>query len=260
MTTSLQPNVLDGRAPHESDANDRARDMAEAIRGGTCPRDADFDQLYPEELRAVSGVFWTPLRVALRAVDWLRELHVKSLVDIGSGAGKLCVTVALASECQVIGVEQRLRLVAASRELASQLGAARASFVESTLGTDPLPVADAYYVFNPFGENRFLGEERLDSEVELTDERFARDVESFELFLRDAPIGTYLITYNGFGGRVPSCYRQVRVDRDMPCVLRMWRKTMHDRGDWRSPEAFLSMLDERAQRWHDDDEGDEHSE
>ena len=37
--------------------------------------------------------------------------------------------------------------------------------------------------------------------------------------------GTYLLTYNGFGGAVPRTYEQVRVDRDLPNVLRMWRQT-----------------------------------
>ena len=51
-----------------------------------------------------------------------------------------------------------------------------------------------------------------------------RDVASAEVLLDDLPKDTYLITYNGFGGQVPDSFREVRVDRELPSVLRMWRK------------------------------------
>jgi hypothetical protein len=44
-----------------------------------------------------------------------------------------------------------------------------------------------------------------------------------ELFTR-APAGTYVIKYNGFGGRLPGSYQRVSVALDMPNTLRMWRK------------------------------------
>jgi hypothetical protein len=41
---------------------------------------------------------------------------------------------------------------------------------------------------------------------------------------RRAPAGTIVLTYNGFGGLMPASYEACRVSRDLPCVLRLWRK------------------------------------
>jgi len=43
-----------------------------------------------------------------------------------------------------------------------------------------------------------------------------------------AGIGTYVVTYNGFGGRIPMNYEEVHVDRETPNVLRAWRKTREE--------------------------------
>jgi predicted RNA methylase len=191
------------------------------------PTDRDFDQFLPSELRCVSGQYWTPLVVAIRAAEWLDELNVRTVVDIGSGAGKFCVAAALSGRAQlVIGVEQRARLIAAARDLAHVLDVGeRVTFIHGTFGETSLPEADAYYLYNPFGENLFGPAEHLDDDVELGDARYQRDIAAVEKLLREARVGTYLLTYNGFGGEVPSSYRQVRVDLEMPNHLRMWRKT-----------------------------------
>ena len=87
-----------------------------------------------------------------------------------------------------------------------------------------IPVS-AYYLFNPFGENYFSATERLDGDVELSPARYHRDVTLVEGLFRLAPLGTYVITYNGFGGELPDSHTPIRVDREMPNVLRMWKKT-----------------------------------
>lgn len=201
------------------------RRVAEALRSGKCPPEREFDRFLPLELRPVSTTYWSRLCVALRAAQWIRELGIRSVVDVGSGPGKFCVVAALASEARFLGVEHRERFVRAARELADTFDVwERVHFVRGTFGDMPLPVADAYYFFNPFGENVFGPEDRLDHEVELGDSRYLRDVASAEVLLDDLPEDTYLITYNGFGGQVPDSFREVRVDRELPSVLRMWRK------------------------------------
>ena len=89
-----------------------------------------------------------------------------------------------------------------------------------------MPEADAYYLFNPFGENLDEADGWIAPDVELSDARYERDVSAAEAVLRDAPVGSFVVTYNGFGGRVPWYYREVRVDRELPSVLRMWQKTV----------------------------------
>ena len=202
-----------------------ADELAALIRGGAVVDDELFDRFLPLRLRVASGVFWTPLVVAARASVWLAEAGVGSVVDIGAGVGKFCVAAALATRCRYIGVEHRARLVAAAGRLARLFRVEdRVTFVTTSLDPHTLPVADAYYLYNPFGENRLGPDGHLDEDVELGEARYRGDVEAVEAVLRDARAGTHVITYNGFGGAVPDGWAQVRVDRTLPNMLRMWVK------------------------------------
>jgi SAM-dependent methyltransferase len=199
--------------------------VANAIREGRCPSDRAFDRFLLPDLQVVSHQYWTPTAVAVRAAQWFDELGVRRVLDVGSGAGKFCVAAALASEASFVGVEQRARLVDAARELARVFDVSdRVQFVHGLFDGSASLDADAYYFFNSFGENLFEVEHRLDDDVDLGPERFRDDVVAAERMLRGAPVGTHLLTYNGFGGMVPDSYAEVRVDRELPCVLRMWRK------------------------------------
>ena len=188
--------------------------------------DRSFDRFLPDELRIVSGQHWTPLVVALRVAEWLDGLGVRRVVDLGSGAGKFCVAAAIASSCQFTGIEQRPHLVHAARALARSFAVEdRVRFIVGTLGQLEIPDADAYYLYNPFGENLFGPEGHVDDVVELSEERYMRDTSLVERFLKHAPVGTYVVKYNGFGGIMPGTYKPIRIDHGMPNVLRLWRKT-----------------------------------
>lgn len=200
--------------------------LAQALRSGEVPSDRVFDRFLPHDLDVLSGQYWTPLIVAARAAEWFTELGVRTVVDIGSGAGKFCVAAALYGGASYIGLEQRPRLVAVARALCSLFQVEdRARFIEGALGDSALPSADAYYLYNPFGENLFGTADHLDENVELSDERYVRDIRAAEDLMRAAPAGTYVLTYNGFGGQVPASYDRLRSDYNLPEVLRLWRKT-----------------------------------
>jgi hypothetical protein len=199
--------------------------ISNALQAGICLSDRTFDRFLPRDLRLVSAQFWTPLKVALRVAEWLNSAGVTKVVDIGSGAGKFCVAAALATRCSFVGVEQRSRCVDAARTLAKTFGVDdRVDFLHGALNHHMLPPADAYYLFNPFEENLFESDEHLDEDVELSPERFAHDIAVVEEFFARVSAGTYVIKYNGFGGRLPASYQRVSVALDMPNTLRMWRK------------------------------------
>jgi hypothetical protein len=197
--------------------------------GKRLPDDRDFDRFLPRELRRASPRHWTPLVVVARAAAWLEELGVHTVVDIGSGAGKFCVAGALLSSCHFIGIEQRERLVATAEVLARLYGIERrASFIHETFGHVSPPIADAYYLFNPFEENLCDWRSWLDGGVELSQGRFSRDLSAARRWLAWTAPGTYVLTYNGMGGSLPKSYREVRVDRELPCVLKLWRQERAD--------------------------------
>jgi len=204
--------------------------VADALRSGRCPADRAFDRFLPDSLRIISVQYWTPLVVAKRAAEWFDDLNVRTVVDIGSGAGKFCVAAALAGHCRFTGLEQRPRLVDSARALARLFDVDdRVRFVEGALGTIATPVADAYYLYNPFGEYLFSPHDETNGE--RRDARYARDVAAVQDLLRRARFGTCVLTYNGFGGHVPPSYRQIRVDNTLPNALHLWRKERGRRRD-----------------------------
>jgi hypothetical protein len=202
-----------------------AHSLAEAMRTGSCPNDRSFDRFLPEPLRIVSPEYWTPLAVAKRAAEWIEDLGVRTVVDIGSGAGKFCVAGALFGKCQFSGLEQYSSLVTSARALADLFDVNnRVSFVAGALGAVPTPMGDAYYFFNPFGADWCGADQPWRQEpISLTTE-YGGDVAAAEELLRRVPVGTCVLTYNGFGGRVPATYELVNVDWELPGVLRLWRK------------------------------------
>jgi len=216
------------RAPGDP-GNERvaARRLAQALRDGHCPPDAAFDRFLPASLRDLSPQHWTPLPVVKRASEWLDSLGVSRVVDIGSGAGKFCVAGALFSRCSFVGLEPRLSRVASARTLARLFGVDdRVRFVRGALGQAPTPAGDAYYFFNPFDDSRGDGDDE-EADVCFRIGRHEPPVAIAEALLRRAPRGTCVLTYNGFGGRIPESYRLVCIDLAFPGGLRLWRKE-HD--------------------------------
>jgi predicted RNA methylase len=207
-----------------------AQQLGRILQVGLCPDDREFDRFLPYEMQLVSYQHWSGLAVAQRAATWFSELGLGTVADLGSGAGKFCVAAALFGGCRFTGLEQRPRLVTAARNLAQLFQVDdRVRFIAGAVGEAATPRADAYYLYNPFGENLYPPSAQLDNEVELSQARYDRDVAAVEDLLRGVPLGTYVVTYNSFGGRMPSGYDAVRVARDLPAVLRMWRKTREPR-------------------------------
>lgn len=199
--------------------------IAAAIRARQPLGDDDFDQLLPADARRISRMYWTRLAVALQIAQWLEEWRITSVVDVGSGVGKFCAVAALAlPQLRVIGIEQRPALVEVARALVRALQLeARVSFEVGSIAA--VPAAAAYYFYNPFSENHYRPETRIDEAVEHSGRRFIEDVSAAEQLLSDAPTGTHVITYNGFGGQMPGTYIRIRREERFPSVLEMWRKT-----------------------------------
>jgi hypothetical protein len=214
---------LDDHEPSGGASSSPAQ-IAEALRVGCCPPDAVFDAFLPEDLANLSGDQWTPLEVAVMAASWLAQLGVERVVDIGSGPGKFCVAAALAGSGVFIGLEQNPRFVRVARSLARVFGVEhRVHFLRGALGQGALPQTDAYYLYNPFAQHLFAPTDG--GEATPNYERYRRDVMLAQDTFRRAPSGTVVLTYNGFGGLMPASYEACGVNRELPCVLRMWRKS-----------------------------------
>ena len=125
-----------------------------------------------------------------------------------------------------MGLEQRPFLIQSARALAHLFDMNdRVRFVDGALGTVPTPIAEAYYFFNPFGNYSFGVERLANMGDEFSEASRADDVAAAEQLLRRAAVGTWVLTFNGFGGRIPEGYDLARVDWELPAALRMWKKT-----------------------------------
>jgi predicted RNA methylase len=199
--------------------------IADRFRAGQPVSDAEFDALYATEWQLPSSRYWTPVDVALRAAEWLTAGGARRVLDVGAGAGKVCLIGALASEAHFFGIEQRPRLVGAAREAARRLGVCnRATFLEGDVSDVELASYDALYCFNPFGENLYSDAERLDGTVELSEGRYHRDLERVERALEERPLGARLVTYHGYGGRIPDTFELLHLENRGTDVLRAWVK------------------------------------
>jgi len=167
---------------------------------------ADFDDVYPVQARALSSTFWTPVRVAARAAELLVRDASTRVLDVGSGAGKFCIVGAANTGAVFVGVEHRQHLVDVARTAAAYVGVTSARFVHGTFETVDISTFKAIYLFNPFEENIWDRRSRIDDTVELSRERFLADVERTERLLASARVGTRVVTYSGFGGRMPPSY------------------------------------------------------
>jgi SAM-dependent methyltransferase len=189
------------------------------------PTDRAFDRFLPEDLRAVSMKYWTPLRVVKRAAEWLNDVNARHVVDIGSGAGKFCVATATLSRARFTGLEQSRSLVGSARALARVFGVnGRVTFVHGVFGAIATPIADVYYLYNPFGNYWFDSRRDGEPHSECTIARRLQEVAHVERFVETVPRGTYLLTYHGFGGRMPACCDLIRVDLTLAGGLRLWKK------------------------------------
>jgi SAM-dependent methyltransferase len=189
----------------------RARPLAairETLRAGRFVGDHVFDEVFPESARLVSSVYWTPVRVALRAARLLADRPGSTILDVGAGVGKFCIVAAAARDARVVGVEHRPHLVDIARNAAAQIGV-EVDLHHGTLESHDPTRFDGIYLFNPFAENLSPPQDRLDETVVLSEERFWRDIEITEQFLRDARVGTRVVTYCGWGGGMPAEYHRV---------------------------------------------------
>jgi SAM-dependent methyltransferase len=201
-----------------------------ALRAGKRVRDTTFDAIYPEDVRRVSARFWTPVEVARTAARWLSSQGAEAILDVGSGAGKFCIVASLTAAQSVTGLEQRSALLEAAAAASKAYGA-RADFKLGTLETLDPGAYDAFYLFNPFGENLYPTTEQFDSGPELSRLRYSHDLSIFENWLDHAATGTCVVTYHGFGGRMPDTYDLLRSLPKGSDILRLWKKTRAGRAE-----------------------------
>jgi predicted RNA methylase len=180
-----------------------ARAVRDALHRDLPLEDPTFDQLYPDHIRRLSRVHWTPVSVALRAAALLAPEAGMAVLDVGAGPGKLCCLGALACGGTWHGIELEPALVAAAVAAAKRLELEQCtSFSAGDVTELDWDRFDSLYFYNPFESLLFSrgvadrdGWTRFADQVAVTEERLSR-----------LSAGTRVVTFHGFGGEMPSSF------------------------------------------------------
>ena len=202
----------------------RLNAMLDLLRAGQPIVDWAFDAIYPDWLSLLSPRHWTPLDVARRAAKMLVLDPGTRVLDVGSGVGKFCLIGAISTPATFTGIEQRGHLVDVAKAVAARYGVTRASYLHGDMRDIDWTQFDAFYFFNSFGENRLEVDHRIDNSVELSQERFERDVPVVLSRLERARIGTRVVTYYGLGASLPTNYELCAAELAGTDVLELWVK------------------------------------
>jgi hypothetical protein len=189
-------------------------------------RDAALDRLYPDDIRKLSSRFWTPVSVCRLAARLLTAAGPTRVLDVGAGVGRFCLVGALScEEGTFVGIEHRQHLVDAGRAVLAAAGVTRAELLQGTLDDIDIERYGGLYFYNPFEENLLPAEGwHIDESVTLSEDRFRKDVAQMEALLAAARPGMRVVTYQGFGGTMPSNYRLVHDGVPGSPYLRLWVK------------------------------------
>jgi predicted RNA methylase len=181
--------------------------------------DEELDQVFPEDLRDRSHLHWTPVAVAVRAAELLAPTADVRVLDVGAGVGKLCVIGALVTGAMWWGIEQDPVQVAAANRAAWALDVTRRTrFVHgdgSRLAWDEF---DAIYFYNPFSTvmlaphaSPFLRYATIQSTLRRIEQRLA-----------STRPGTRVVTFHGFGGKLPPGFTLILREPAGDDVLELW--------------------------------------
>ena len=202
--------------------------VIEAVRAQDGVDDLEFDQIYPDWARRLAERHFTPVAVARRAAELLVTSERTRVLDVGAGVGKFCLVGALTTPATFIGVEQRGHLVEVARATATRYDVHRAHFIHENLLSIDWSSFDAFYLFNPFYEHVGPFAMPLDDSIDLAPDLHDRYVGFTRSMLRDAPAGTRVATYHGFGGAMPPGYRRALREASGTDVLELWIKDAPD--------------------------------
>jgi cyclopropane fatty-acyl-phospholipid synthase-like methyltransferase len=184
--------------------------------------DLQFHKLYPEQAHGQSSMHWTPLHIARKAAEFLAAEKNSKILDIGSGAGKFCLTAAYYQpEAFFYGVEQRAELVQYAEAAADKLGLQNAFFSHTNITEVDFRLYDHFYFFNAFYDN-LDSAYRIDEKIPYSKELYTTYNRFVYKQLEKKPGGTRLATFHSMEDEIPTSFYEVASTEDN--LLKFWTK------------------------------------
>jgi hypothetical protein len=178
------------------------------LDGDDVESDLEFDRIYPMPLGRLSELHWTPVAVAKRAAELLDCSAGQSVLDIGAGVGKFCIVGALTTSATFVGVERREYLVRVGQGVIQRHRVERVELIEGDGFALDWSRFDGLYFYNPFHDS---GPDQI-------------AIRRAERKLWEARPGARVVTYHGFGGDMPECYRLVAREPVGTDQLAVWER------------------------------------
>lgn len=183
--------------------------------------DTEFDWLCPKHFQLLSLKHFTPLSIARKAAEFL-SLPNTRVLDIGSGAGKFCLTAGYHfPKTFFYGVEQRHELHHLAENIKRYTDLANVNFIYGNITQINFKEFDHFYFYNSFYEN-LDPLYRIDDTIELSESLYDYYTQYLYAALNAKPSGTRLVTFHSSEQEIPPDYRLADVSYDT--LLKMWIK------------------------------------
>jgi hypothetical protein len=183
--------------------------------------DTEFDWLCPKHFQLLSLKHFTPLSIARKAAEFL-SLPNTRVLDIGSGAGKFCLTAGYHfRETSFYGVEQRHELHHLAEKIKRYTDLPNVNFIYGNVTQINFKEFDHFYFYNSFYEN-IDQINQIDNTIELSEGLYDYYTQYLYMALSAKPLGTRLVTFHSLEQEIPPDYRLADVSYDT--LLKMWIK------------------------------------
>jgi SAM-dependent methyltransferase len=176
------------------------------LRRGRVIADEDWDRVYPAKYIELSRLHWSPVEVARRAAELLSRGTETRVLDVGAGVGKFCVIAAVTTPGLFVGVERSGEMVDVARATAHRARTSRTRFIHAHADDIDWMNFNGFYFFNPFGQIRWP-DLRMSGPSLPQPAEYQRLISFTQASLAASRRGTRVVTYFGFGGEMPRCFR-----------------------------------------------------
>ena len=184
--------------------------------------DIQFHHLYPDSLLPQASMHWTPLQIAKKAAEFLSVGRAPKILDIGSGAGKFCLSAAYYQpKTFFYGIEQRSDLVKSAESAREVLQLQNVYFLHANITSLDLSPYDHFYFFNSFYEN--LDDNfKIDNQILYSAELYGIYKNYLYKQFEKKPIGTRIATFHSTEDEIPEQFHEVGSSEDN--LLKFWVK------------------------------------
>lgn len=184
--------------------------------------DLDLMPLYPVSIQQLDGIHWSPLPVIYKSTQFLAGREGCSILDIGSGSGKFCLTGSyLRPDAIFYGVEQRKSLVEQANQVKELLDRPNVQFIHKDFTQLDLKAFDSLYFYNSFFEN-LPGSAKIDDSMEFSVELYLYYSQYMSKQLEAMDPGTKIATYCSWDDEIPPGY--LIMETHMDGLLKFWVK------------------------------------